>query len=87
MKKIIKGFQNCWANFQQWKYLISYNYNDYEHWVFFSYINGTENIGPYVITLSAEDYDSLIKMLNEPPDPEAIARLSEIMSTPAPWDN
>lgn len=88
MKKIIEGLENCWYNFQQWKYLISYkNYNDYEHWVFFNYINGTENIEPYIIVLSAENYDALMQKLNEPPNPEAVARLEEIMSTPAPWDN
>jgi hypothetical protein len=88
MKKIIEGLKNCLDNFRQWRYLISYkNYNDYEHWVFFNYINGTENIEPYIIKLSPENYDALIKMLNTPPDSVVVDNLKEFMNRPSPWDN
>jgi hypothetical protein len=88
MKKILEGLRNCRSNFQQWKYLISYkNYNDYEHWVFFNYINGTENIEPYRIVLSSENYDALIEMLNAPPDLAVVDNLKEFMSRPSSWDN
>ena len=38
------------------------------------------------IILSPEDYDALVERLNEPPDPKAIERLTEILRKPAPWD-
>jgi hypothetical protein len=38
------------------------------------------------IILSPEDYDTLVERLNEPPDPKAIERLTEILNKPAPWD-
>lgn len=41
---------------------------------------------PETIYLSKEDYDSLVKRLNEPPDPESISRLKEIMQRKPPWE-
>jgi hypothetical protein len=38
------------------------------------------------IILSPEDYDALVERLNEPPDPKAIEKLTEILQKPAPWD-
>jgi hypothetical protein len=40
---------------------------------------------PETIYVSAEDYDSLLKRLNEPPDPEAMKRIKEIMEKVTPW--
>ena len=42
---------------------------------------------PERIILPAEQYDRLVEMLNEPPDPEAVERLKQIMSKKAPWDD
>ena len=41
---------------------------------------------PETIILPADDFDNLVKKLNEPPDPEAVKRLTEILRKPAPWD-
>jgi hypothetical protein len=41
---------------------------------------------PEKIYLPAEDYDALVKRLNEPLNPEAIKRFKEIMERRAPWD-
>jgi hypothetical protein len=41
---------------------------------------------PEKIYLSVEDYDALVERLNEPPDPEAVKRVKEILSRRAPWD-
>ena len=38
------------------------------------------------VILSPEDFDALVERLNEPPDPKAIERLTEILRKPAPWD-
>ena len=38
------------------------------------------------IVLPKEDYDALVERLNEPPDPKAIEKLTEILRKPAPWD-
>ena len=41
---------------------------------------------PETILLSAEDYDTLVECLNEPPDPKVMERFREIMNRKAPWD-
>ena len=41
---------------------------------------------PEPIVLPKEDYDALVERLNEPPDPKAIERLTEILRKPSPWD-
>jgi hypothetical protein len=38
------------------------------------------------ILLSAEDYDTLVERLNEPPNPKVVERFREIMNRKAPWD-
>ena len=41
---------------------------------------------PEKIVLSAEDFDALQKRLAEPPDPEIVERLKQIMSKKSPWE-
>jgi uncharacterized protein (DUF1778 family) len=41
---------------------------------------------PQKMYVSKEAYDALIKAINEPPDPERIARFKEILNKKAPWD-
>lgn len=41
---------------------------------------------PQKMYVSQEAYDALIKAINEPPDPERIARFKEILNKKAPWD-
>ena len=41
---------------------------------------------PETIVLPKEDFDALVERLNEPPDPKAIERLTEILRKPSPWD-
>ena len=36
--------------------------------------------------LPPQDYDELVKRLNQPPDPAAVERLKELMSKKAPWE-
>jgi hypothetical protein len=45
-----------------------------------------KNAKPETILLSAEDYDTLVERLNEPPDPKVMERFREILNKPAPWD-
>lgn len=42
---------------------------------------------PEKTTLSAENFDALVKLLDQPPDPEIVERLKQIMNKLAPWDN
>jgi hypothetical protein len=39
------------------------------------------------ITLSVEDYDELVRRINEPPDPAVVERIKELMNRKAPWDD
>jgi hypothetical protein len=39
------------------------------------------------ITLSVEDYDELVRQINEPPDPAVVERIKELMNRKAPWDD
>ena len=41
---------------------------------------------PEKIILSKENFDALVDRLNQPPDPKAIERLTEILRKPTPWD-
>ena len=41
---------------------------------------------PQKMYVSKEQYDALLKRLNEPPDPAIVERVKQIMSKPAPWD-
>jgi uncharacterized protein (DUF1778 family) len=47
---------------------------------------GEGSYPPEKIILSKQNYDTLVDRLNEPPDPKAIERLTEILRKPAPWD-
>ena len=47
---------------------------------------GEGSYPPEKIILSKQNYDALVDRLNEPPDPKAIERLTEILRKPAPWD-
>ena len=40
---------------------------------------------PQVIYVSEEAYDKLVEAINNPPDPEKVERLREIMNKPGPW--
>lgn len=42
---------------------------------------------PPTIYLSPDDFDSLCKKLEEPPDPVSLKRIEKILKTPAPWDS
>ena len=42
---------------------------------------------PQKMYVSKEQYDALVKRLNEPPDPAIVERVKQIMSKPAPWDD
>lgn len=39
------------------------------------------------IILSPEDFDSLMKKINSPPDPEVVEKLKKFMNRKSPWDN
>ena len=41
---------------------------------------------PEKIYLPAEDYDFLVKKLQEPPDPEAMKRMKELIERTSPWE-
>ena len=42
---------------------------------------------PETIYVSAEDYDAMVKKINEPPDPEVMERIRKIMERIPPWEN
>jgi uncharacterized protein (DUF1778 family) len=42
---------------------------------------------PQRMYVSQEAYDKLVRLINEPPDPERIKRFQEILNKPAPWDD
>ena len=48
---------------------------------------GVGSYPPEKIVLPVKDFDALVERLNEPPDPKAIERLTEILRKPAPWEN
>ena len=81
-----KGFRfddyHIWTEF--W-YSINRGYVDAEQKYEFEKFWGK---GAKVETMyvSADDYDALVEKLNEPPDPEAVKRLTEILRKPALWD-
>ena len=39
------------------------------------------------ITLSVEDYDELVRRINEPQDPAVVERIKELMNRKAFWDD
>ena len=41
---------------------------------------------PEKIYVSQEAYDELVKLINEPPDPEQIESLRKLLNRRAPWD-
>ena len=41
---------------------------------------------PETIYLSAEDFDTLIQRMNEPPDPAVAERIKDLMNRNLPWD-
>ena len=41
---------------------------------------------PQKMYISQEAYDELVRRINEPPDPEVVERLKQIMSKKAPWE-
>jgi len=41
---------------------------------------------PERITLSAEDYDELVRRINEPQDPAVVERIKELMNRKTPWE-
>ena len=62
-------------------------------WEHIEYVNefekfwGKGSYPPEKIILSQRDFDALVDRLNEPPDPKAVERLTEILRKPAPWDD
>ena len=62
-------------------------------WEHIQYVNefekfwGRGSYPPEKIILSQRDFDALVERLNEPPDPKAVERLTEILRKPAPWDD
>jgi hypothetical protein len=42
---------------------------------------------PHTIYVSEEDYDELVRRINEPPDPKVVERIKELMNRKAPWEN
>ena len=41
---------------------------------------------PEKIYISPDDYDELVRRINEPPNPEQIESLKKLMNRKAPWD-
>jgi hypothetical protein len=41
---------------------------------------------PEKIIVSVEDYDELVRLINEPPNPAVGERMKELLNRKAPWD-
>lgn len=75
-------------NIRYWDFWNSIN-QGYDHMNYvhkFEEFWGVGSYPPEKIILSQENFDALQKRLAEPPDPEAVKRLTEILRKPAPWD-
>ncbi len=82
--KIRKGFYEISYNFTCWKNIIRNPYNNFASFIFFSNLSSYQN-PKHTIFLSLENYDSLVKKLNEPAQfNESIFKL---LQKSAPWDS
>ena len=63
---------SLWYKFQEWRY----ERKCLKHL----------GIKPTKMYVSKEAYNTLMEAINNPPDPEKVERLREIMNKPAPWD-
>jgi uncharacterized protein (DUF1778 family) len=41
---------------------------------------------PQKMYVSQEAYDELVRLINEPPDPEVVEKLKKLMSRKSPWE-
>jgi len=71
-----------WGSF--WSSLNSGSLTMNYKWEFENYWGKGEKVETTI--LSAENFDNLVKKLNEPPDPEAIKRTTEILQKVPPWE-
>jgi|LakMenEpi03Aug12_release.lakeMendotaPanAssembly.Ray.scaffolds.fasta_scaffold131236_2 hypothetical protein len=39
------------------------------------------------IYVSQQDYDALVRRINEPPDPETVEKLKKFMNRKSPWES
>lgn len=85
MKRIIDGWRDTYNLFLWWIDLLKAPYNDYNTWEFFSSMN-QEVKDPFVMYLSAKDFDALVERLNAPPDPAAVEKIRKVLERKSPWD-
>lgn len=82
--KIHKGFYEISYNFKCWRNIIRNPYNEFTSFIFFGNLSSYQN-PEYVITLSYDDYNSLLDRLNEPPTYNE--NLAKLLQRKAPWDS
>jgi hypothetical protein len=72
-------YQDFWLNINHGYDHMTYVHKFEEYW-------GKGSYPPEKIILSKENYDALVERLNQPPDPEAIERIKQVLQRKAPWD-
>ena len=59
MRKVLKGWQQCYYHFLAWRWLLEGPYSPLVAWEFFSYMN-PEIQDPFTYYVSAEVYDKFM---------------------------
>ena len=82
MRDVFGGWRQCYYHFLAWRYLLEEPYDRFMTWEFFSYMN-TEVQDPFTYYVSAEAYDKLMEMIENPfpPNPGLI----KLLNRKTPW--
>lgn len=59
----------------------------YKHWRYERKCIKYFGCKPEKVYLSKEDYDHLVERINQPPDPESIAKIKKILERKPPWND
>jgi hypothetical protein len=65
----------------------NFDYMNYKEWRYNRLCMKHLGMKPTKMYVSKEDYDELVRRINEKPDPKVMERFREIMSRRSPWDD
>lgn len=83
MRKVLKGWQQCYYHFLAWRWLLEEPYSAFETWEFFSCMN-TEIQDTFTYYISEEAYNKLMEAI-ENPQPLTPA-LIKLLNRKTPWE-
>lgn len=83
MRKVLKGWQQCYYHFLSWRWLLEEPYSAFETWEFFSCMN-TEIQDTFTYYISEEAYNKLMEAI-ENPQPLTPA-LIKLLNRKTPWE-